>query len=148
MSHLKVLFAVGGACAMLSGCYVVPNQPYANAPPTYSVQPMQPVQVAPAPRPSYTARLYPVNNVAAQMGTITGLISNPERGYGQFTFSVGGESYSGEATREPSSANGRANAAGNRGGFAKCEYAMTNSSLGNGTCTFSTGARYEMHISL
>jgi len=148
MSNIKVLLAIGSACAMLSGCYVVPNQPYGNAPPTYSVQPMQPVAPVPAPRPSYTARLYPVNNVAAQMGTITGLISNPERGYGQFTFSVGGESYMGEATREPSSANGKANAAGNRGGFAKCEYAMTNSSLGNGTCTFSTGARYEMHISL
>ena len=146
MSKLKVLIAVGSACAMLSGCYVVPNQPYANAPPTYSVQPMQPV--APAPRASYTARLYPVNNIAAQMGTVTGLISNPEKGYGQFTFSVGGESYTGEATREPGSSSGRANAAGSRGSFAKCEYAMTSSSLGNGTCVFSTGARFEMHISL
>ena len=148
MSHLKSLVVIGSACAMLTGCYVVPNQPYNSAPPTYSVQPMQPVQVAPAPRPSYTARLYPVNNVAAQMGTVTGLISNPEKGYGQFTFSVGGESYTGEATREPGSSAGRANAAGSRGSFAKCEYAMTSATLGNGTCVFSTGARYEMHISL
>lgn len=149
MSNVKTLLVIGSACAMLSGCYVVPNQPYSGAPPTYSVQPMQPaVPLAPAPRPSYTARLYPVNDVASQMGTITGLISNPEKGYGQFSFSVNGEAFSGEATREPGSPNGRANASGNRGGFAKCEYAMTNSSLGNGTCIFSTGARYDMHISI
>ncbi|MDB5895182.1 MAG: hypothetical protein JWQ88_2713, partial [Rhodoferax sp.] len=93
-------------------------------------------------------RLYPVNDMAGKMGPITGLISNPERGYGQFTFVVGSESFMGEATREPGSNSGKANAAGNRGGFTKCEYTMTNGSLGNGACVFSNGARFEMHISL
>lgn len=80
------------------------------------------------------------------MGQIAGLISNPERGHGEFVFSVGNESYSGEATRAPHSNSGVANAAGNRGGYARCSYTMTSADRGAGTCQFANGARYDMHI--
>jgi hypothetical protein len=101
----------------------------------------------PAYRPGYTARLYPANDAASRMGGASGVISNPEQGRGQFTFSLGGESYAGEATRSPNSSKGVADASGNRGGFVRCDYVMSNSALGSGTCVFSNGARYDMHIS-
>jgi len=143
MLKLKVALSAIAVGSMLSGCYVVPvNQ----APtPTYSQQPI--VAVA-APRAVYTARLYPTNDSAAAMGRIAGTISNPERGHGEFSFTVANETFSGEATRAPGSTKGTANATGNRGGYAKCTYNMTSNSLGTGTCAFANGATFDMHISL
>ncbi len=145
MLNIKGVLAAASVCAALSGCYVVPIQPY---PATYGNQ--APSATAPVviPRPVYTARLYPVNESASSMGRIAGTISNPERGHGEFSFSDGSETYAGEATRAPNSAKGNANAAGNRGGYVKCDYTMSSANLGTGTCVFSSGARYDMHISL
>lgn len=146
MLNVKAIVTLAALCSALSGCYVVPAQHY----PAGHPHSQAPVAAAPvvAPRPVYTARLYPVNDVAASMGRITGTISNPERGHGEFAFLLGNESYAGEATRAPNSAKGSANAAGNRGGYVKCDYTMTGSGLGTGSCAFSNGARYDLHVSL
>lgn len=146
MVSIKGFLAIAIASASLSACYVVPLQQYPAVNSNYGSS----VSVAPTVvvRPVYTARLYPVNESASSMGRIAGTISNPERGHGEFSFSVGSETFAGEATRAPNSSKGTANAAGNRGGFVKCDYTMSSSALGSGTCQFSSGARYDMHISL
>jgi len=146
ISRLIALTAMGSA---LAGCYVVPLNQYpasSNNPAFNASQGTAFVPVA-AVRPPFAARLYPGNEAAAKLGTFSGFISNPERGHGEFTFTVGGESFAGEATRTPNSTKGVANASGNRGGFVRCDYAMSNASLGTGSCVFSNGALYSMHIS-
>jgi hypothetical protein len=148
MLNLKTVFSITALSATLSGCYVVPVQSYSNSNHSLHNQNATAMAVVPLPRPVYTARLYPTNEAAAAIGRIAGTISNPERGHGEFSFTVGSESFVGEATREPGSAKGHANASGNRGGFVKCDYAMSSASLGSGSCTFSSGARYDMHVSL
>jgi hypothetical protein len=146
MVNVKGILVATSICAALSGCYVVPVQPYTAASNNQSYA----TAVAPVPavRPVYTARLYPVNDSASSMGRISGTISNPERGHGEFSFTVKNETYVGEATRLVNASKGSANASGNRGGFVKCDYTMTGAGLGTGTCIFSSGARYDMHISL
>jgi hypothetical protein len=148
MLNLKTVFSIAALSATLSACYVVPVQSYSNSNNSLHNQNATAMAVVPLPRPVYTARLYPTNEAAAAIGRIAGTISNPERGHGEFSFTVGSESFAGEATREPGSAKGHANASGNRGGFVKCDYAMSSASLGSGSCTFSSGARYDMHVSL
>ena len=111
-----------------------------------STQAYAPVAVV-AVRPIYTARLYPTNDIAAAAGRISGTISNPERGQGEFTFNLSGENFVGEATRAGNALKGTANAAGNRGGYAKCTYSMSNATLGTGVCIFSSGATFDLHIS-
>ena len=146
MRNIKgfVAFAVMGT--VLSGCYVAPIQPYPNS--NVSTRNSPAVAGVPLPPPVYTARLYPTNEQAAALGRVAGTITNPERGHGEFAFALGSERYAGEATREPGSSSGHANASGDRGGFVKCNYTMNSASLGAGTCNFSGGARYDMHISL
>ena len=146
MRNIKgfVAFAVMGT--VLSGCYVAPIQPYPNS--NVSTRNSPAVAGVPLPPPVYTARLYPTNEQAAALGRVSGTITNPERGHGEFAFALGSERYAGEATREPGSSSGHANASGDRGGFVKCSYTMNSASLGAGTCNFSGGARYDMHISL
>jgi hypothetical protein len=106
-----------------------------------------PTAAQPVPRPVYTARLYPTNDSAAAMGRVSGTISNPERGHGEFAFVLANENFSGEATRAPGATKGTANATGNRGSYVKCSYTMSSAQLGTGTCQFANGATYDMHIS-
>ena len=145
MLNLKRVTAVAMIAAALSGCYVMPlNQ--SMGPGGYSASGTAIIPLA-AIRAPYTARLYPGNQAASRLGATSGTISNPEDGHGQFSFNVGGESFQGEATRSPNSSKGVANASGNRGGYARCDYTMNSSSLGSGSCLFNSGARYDMHIS-
>ena len=146
MLNLKSVLAVGMIGAVLSGCYVMPLNQAMPGHGGYSASGTAIVPIA-AIRAPYTARLYPGNQAAARMGATSGVISNPEDGRGQFSFNVGGESFSGEATRAPNASRGLANASGNRGGFARCDYTMSSASLGSGSCLFNNGARYDMHIS-
>lgn len=145
MSKLMRVLAAGAVGAVMSGCYVMPiNQhPVGGG---YTVQGTALVPVA-AVRAPFTARLYPANTAASRLGPASGMISNPEDGRGQFSFAVGGESFQGEATRAANARKGIANASGSRGGFVRCEYMMSNSAIGSGSCLFSGGARYDMHIS-
>jgi hypothetical protein len=131
----------------LSGCYVMPLNQYPSTTGNgYGSGGVAVVPVA-AYRPVYTARLYPGNAAASRLGGVSGVISNPEQGRGEFSFTMGGEAYAGEATRAPNSAKGVANASGNRGGFVRCDYMMSSAALGYGSCTFASGARFDMHIS-
>ena len=149
MSTMTRLFATTAICATLSACYVMPVNPQSSYQYGAYANPNAGVAIVPAAaiRPPYTARLYPSNDAAARQGQVSGMITNPERGHGEFSFAMGGETFRGEATRAPNSSKGVANAAGSRGGYVRCDYTMSNAELGSGSCQFSQGARYDMHIS-
>jgi len=147
MLKLSSLIAVAAIGASLSGCYVVPLNQYSNTNPAFNHAQGTAFVPITAVRPPFAARLYPSNERAAQIGNVAGMISNPEHGHGEFSFTVGGESFIGEATRAPNSTKGVANASGNRGGFVRCDYMMSSANLGTGNCQFSNGAQYSMHIS-
>lgn len=151
MLKISIIAVAAVLGATLSACYVVPLNQYPNGQGSAGAYGNNSGGVAilpvPAYRPVFTARLYPGNPAAARLGGVSGVISNPEQGHGEFSFSLGGESYAGEATRTPNSTKGVANASGNRGGFVRCDYMMSSAALGWGSCTFAGGARYDMHIS-
>lgn len=134
------LAGMAAATAALAGCYVVPLQ---NPPP----QPMVHVPV-PAPGPvTFSARLYPANDAASGYGTVMAVVTNDLNGRGHFTTNIGGESFSGEATRVAgSSRDGLANGAGARGSYINCRYTMNSSTLGTGSCRLSDGAIFTMHV--
>ena len=153
-------FAVTAAfpVLVLSGCYVMPvgqdtsgNPYYVYSPvpvvPTQST-PGSPLVVPGGPMPAVlNVRLYPANDLANQTGMLTGQVTNMMTGKGRFSFNYQGETLVGEATRVANDERrGVASAYGPRGIFAQCEYQMSNSKLGAGTCTFSNGAKYEAHI--
>ena len=146
MLNLKSVLAVCLTGGALSACYVMPLNQTMPGGGGYSASGTAIIPMA-AIRAPYTARLYPGNQAASRMGATSGIISNPEDGRGQFSFNVGGESYQGEATRSPNSPKGVANASGNRGGFARCDYTMNSATLGSGSCLFANGARYDLHVS-
>jgi hypothetical protein len=129
---------------MLSGCYVVPLQAHDRHPTTVVHVPVP--AAAPAPV-TFTARLYPSNDLAAQLGVVGALVTNDLNGRGHFSTNIGGEAFSGEATRHAGSPrDGVANGAGNRGGYINCRYTMNSPTLGTGTCRLSTGATFTMHV--
>lgn len=149
MNLVRTVVTAALLATSLSACYVMPvnsngSVPYGGYSASGSGVAVVPVA---AIRPVYTARLYPANDAASRMGQVSGIISNPERGHGEFSFATGGESFRGEATRAPGSNKGVANASGSRGGYVRCEYTMSSAELGSGTCQFSSGARYDIHIS-
>lgn len=131
-----------GAAALLSGlsaCYVVPiGAPQQQA----QTAPMQPQPLA----ASTSARLYPSNDLAASIGPLSGTIVNHLDGRGLFNFSLGGETYQGEATRTGAPRSGTASAAGSRGGYMNCTYTLNNATQGTGRCIHSSGATFNMHI--
>ena len=154
------------ACASLaaafgvSGCYVMPVGTGPDGNPYYAYSP---VPIAPAPHPNrggipaavpagpmpavLNVKLYPSNDLANQTGVLTGQVTNLMTGRGRFTFSYQGETLVGEATRVANDERrGMANAYGGRGTFARCEYQMSSAQMGAGTCTFSNGAQYQVHI--
>ncbi|HEY0060512.1 MAG TPA: hypothetical protein VGC21_00240 [Telluria sp.] len=149
MLTISRVIALAAMASALSGCYVVPLNQYPASNNNSAFNNAQGTAFVPitAVRPPFAARLYPSNEAASRLGNIAGVISNPERGHGEFSFNLGGESFIGEATRAPSSTRGLANATGNRGGYVRCDYSMSSASLGTGTCLFSSGAQYSMHIS-
>lgn len=141
----RAVWVVGLATAVasLSGCYVVPmNQYPAQAPAVVG-----PVVLAPAAPLTFSARLYPANEAAAPYGVVNALVTNDLNGRGVFSANIGGEAFSGEATRRAgSSRDGMANGAGNRGSFLNCRYTMNSATLGTGTCQMSNGASFTMHV--
>ena len=160
---LKLFAALSVSAAALAGCYVVPVvDPQGNV--QYGSYPLPPVgtpiAVAPgvaaysAPVPGGTpfpvvlnARLYPDNELASQGGVVTGTVANMMNGKGRFQLQYGAEMLTGEATRVSNdSRKGIASAYGSSGSFMSCEYQMNNPRQGAGTCTFSNGARYKLHI--
>jgi hypothetical protein len=161
--------------AALSACVAVPVDPrtgqlapWPPAPPTREVTVIQPpAPVQPAAPVVYTARLYPVNDVANRGGLLTAVITDTQVGRGQISFSYLGDAMHGEASRveaghpgfgrihrevlglaavQVQGRRGIANAFGARGINAQCEYVLTGASQGTGACVFSDGARYQLHF--
>jgi hypothetical protein len=126
----------------LTGCYVVPMQPMpANS---TVVVPGIPAPLGPV---TFTARLYPANDMASMYGMVAAVVSNDLNGRGHFSTAINGESFTGEATRVAGSGkDGVANGAGNRGSYLNCRYTMNSPTLGTGSCRLSNGALFTMHV--
>lgn len=153
--------------ALLSGCYVVPvsseqverltalleqtqkvQQPAAaapKAPPGHNKE--VPVIAIPAGPTTLHARLYPMNDIATENGMVSGTVTSLMNGKGRFQVVYRGEPLTGEATRvSGEDRKGVANAWGPNGTFMSCEYQMSSFVRGAGTCNFSDGARYDVHV--
>jgi hypothetical protein len=174
------LLAVG-TCAGLSACYVVPMNPdgspaWQYLPPAVAAPANAPAQVVAVPAgpagppmpASYQARLYPMNEQAAQSGQLLATITDLHTGRGILSMNVGGEYLSGEATRvsdahpgfgtvyekvlktpiqmKPGQPKGIANATGTRGTWVNCEYVLESDGRGTGACVMSNGATYQIHF--
>jgi len=145
--------ALAAAALSLSGCYVLPVTPegqvygYAAPPaPLLSAVPYPPPPSGPVAA-VLQARLYPANDLATQTGVIHGTVTNLMTGKGRFQLTYRGETLSGEATRvDGDSRRGVASAYGASGSYMSCEYQMHTPRQGAGTCVFSNGARYQVHI--
>jgi hypothetical protein len=123
-----------------------PQQPTAGTPPA-------PIASGPAVHGSQAmptalnVRLYPANDIATQSGVLNGTVTNMMTGRGRFQFEYQGELLAGEATRvSGEERRGVASAFGPRGTYANCDYQMNTPVQGAGNCTFSTGAKYSVHI--
>lgn len=159
-STIPAALAGGFAALSLSGCYIVPvgsedlakihllmqQQPNQAAPanPTAKAAPAPTASPAPA---SIQARLYPANEIATENGMVTGAVTNMMNGKGRLQVSYRGELLTGEATRVANDERkGVASAWGPNGSFMSCEYQMSSPVRGAGTCSFSDGARYQVHV--
>lgn len=144
----------------LAGCVAVPAGNAPDGTPQWAYYPVGTVVPAPnaatpaVPAPHGTAfpkvlnvRLYPANDIANQSGMLTGTVTNMMTGRGRFQFHYQGELLAGEATRvSGEERKGIASAYGPSGTYASCEYQMSSPVQGAGTCQFSNGARYQVHI--
>jgi len=134
---MKPFLAATLASLTLSGCYVVPID---------MRQPAVFPQVAPQPVPAVLhARLYPLNETAGKMGALTATVTDHANGHAVFTVPAAGELLQGEASRLDGK-RGIASAAGPKGTYVKCEYALAAHNRGTGACLFSNGARYQLHF--
>ena len=154
------------AAMTTSACYVVPvvapdgnvyynyyPLPPAGSPlppaagPHPGQTPARPPQMgAPAPA-TLPVRLYPSNDRATRTGVITGSVTNMMTGKGRFVVEYEGQVLSGEATRVvEDEKRGVASAYSPGGMFMSCEYQLNTPYQGAGSCTFSNGAKYQMHI--
>jgi hypothetical protein len=154
---LRGLALAAAVSAALSGCYVMPVGADAQGNPHYVYSPVPvvpaPVNVPSGARPggahavTLGVKLYPINDLANQTGVLTGEVTNLMTGQGRFSFNYQSETLVGEATRVANDERrGVAAAYGPRGTYARCEYQMSTPRLGAGTCTFSNGAQYQLHV--
>jgi hypothetical protein len=131
----------------LSGCYVVPVAPDGTAVWPAPVAAPQPAAANPAFPAVMQARLYPANEIASRTGALSGTVTNMMTGKGRLQLSYRGEMLVGEATRVANEErSGVASAVGPNGTFMSCEYQMRTPVQGTGICTFSDGARYQVHV--
>lgn len=159
-SHTKIAAVLSVSALTLAGCYVVPVvDPQGNV--QYHHYPFPPAGSPPvvipgtypgvypgAPVPQVLhARLYPANEAAARTGVLTGTVTNMMTGKGRFQLNFNGETLTGEATRVSNDERrGVASAFSPGGTSMSCEYQMNHPRQGAGTCTFSNGAKYQVHI--
>lgn len=147
----------------LSACYIIPMAPdgspiwpqgtvfpgpgastFPSSPPPAVASPAKSVPAGPA---TLQARLYPANEIATGTGMVSGTVTNMMSGKGRFVLDYQGEVLSGEATRvSGDERKGVASAYSPGGSYMSCEYQMNSPYQGAGTCTFSNGARYRVHI--
>jgi hypothetical protein len=150
------LLTVAGATIAAAACVAVPGPDghyvYYPLPPAASAYAAAPG--APAAAPSQfpavlQARLYPANEAASQTGVVSGTVTNMMTGKGRFQLLYQGDTLVGEATRVDGDARrGVASAYGAGGAFMSCDYQMHTPRQGAGTCTFSNGAQYKVHIGI
>jgi len=152
--------ALAASLGVLSGCYIVPVGPdgfpraYIPVESSPLVAQAQARDASAAPRAAgpalpatMQARLYPNNDAATQTGMVSGTVTNMMTGKGRLQLSYKGELLTGEATRvSGDERKGVANAWGQNGTFMSCDYQMSSPYRGAGTCTFSDGANYQVHI--
>jgi len=152
MKTIRTTLALAMAVTIVSGCYVVPvrgtdgnvvYQPYV-LPPAGTPMP----GAIPGSTPQVlSAKLYPANDLATATGVVVGTVTNMMTGKGQFQVNYMGEVLTGEATRVSNDQRrGVASAFSPRGTFMSCEYQMSTPYQGAGTCTFSNGAKYQLHV--
>ena len=153
-SRTAIIGVLAASAVSLSGCYVLPVAPEGH-PYGYPVYPAPPPAPAAMPHSGapagqtavLPARLYPANDIATQTGVIHGTVTNMMTGKGRFQLNYRGETLSGEATRvDGDSRRGVASAHGSGGSYMSCEYQMRTPQQGAGTCQFSNGAKYQVHI--
>ena len=153
VAHGAALAGILAGALSLTGCYVVPIQP----PYTYngsqsgsqhgSTVYVPTAPAMPAAPMTFSARLYPSNDIASSYGMVMAVVTNDLNGRGTFSTNINGESFTGEATRTAGSArDGQANGAGNRGSYINCRYQMNSATLGSGQCRLSNGAQFSMHV--
>ncbi len=166
MFKLKNVLAAGASSLAVSGCYIipmnadgtpavlppgivipaVPHGPSSSPVPPSAPAPV-PMQAKSAPPATLNARLYPANDIATQTGVVTGTVTNMMGGKGRFLLDYHGELLTGEATRvSGDERKGVASAYGPSGAYMSCDYQMNTPLQGAGNCTFSNGARYQVHI--
>jgi hypothetical protein len=147
----KLIAALSVSAIALAGCYVVPVVGPDGQPSTV-LYPIPPYPAHPGHPPTPVtlhARLYPDNDLATPTGVVTGTVTNMMTGKGRFQLQYGGEILVGEATRVSNDERkGVASAYGPNGSYMSCEYQMNNPRQGAGTCIFSNGARYKVHIGI
>lgn len=144
-----IAIAASAASLALSACVAVPvdGQLYVYPPgvPPGVYPPGGPDARAPKHPLALTARLYPANETATQTGIVNGTVTNMQTGKGRFQLQYMGETLIGEATKV-AEGRGVASAYGPGGTHMSCEYLMNSPRQGVGTCTFSNGAQYKVHI--
>jgi hypothetical protein len=91
---------------------------------------------------SLQARLHPLNEIAGGMGPLSVTLNDNVSGHASFSLTYAGEQLQGE----PAGQRGIASAAGARGLYVNCEYAIMASNRGAGACLFSNGAKYQVHF--
>ena len=151
------VFSLSLLTLVLSGCAVAVDSE-GNAIhyfPGYPVPaPVVPASGAPvnpasgAPRAvSLPVRLYPANDIATETGVVTGVVTNMMTGKGRFNLNYRGDTLTGEATRvSGDERRGIASAYSPSGAYMSCEYQMNTPRQGAGTCIFSNGAKYKLHV--
>ena len=126
------------------------SQPPKPLPTTSNVPAAAPpaqAKTASMPLASLPARLYPVNEIATENGMVSGTVTSLADGKARFQLNYRGELLMGEATRvSGDDRKGVATAWGPTGSFMSCEYQMSTPARGAGTCSFSDGARYQVHV--
>lgn len=143
LRQLAFALAIATGVAILPGCYVIPIGQYpANYPPATAQV------IVPAPLPvTFSAWLYPANDLASAYGMINAVVTSDLHGRGSSNSTINGESFVGESTRQTSSSSdGLANGAGNRGSYINCQYTMDSATTSTGSCTLSHGAQFTMHV--
>lgn len=153
LTNASIKALVAASVVSLSGCYIVPvgpdGYPAAYVPVSPAPVPGQATstQSYPAMPKALNARLYPANELATQTGMVSGSVTNMMNGKGRFQVSYQGETLTGEATRvSGDSRKGVASAYSPNGSFMACEYQMSSPTQGAGTCNFSSGAKYQLHV--
>jgi hypothetical protein len=154
-SRTAIIGVLAASAVSLSGCYVLPVAPegypygypaYPASPPPAAAIPYAGAAAGQIPA-TLPARLYPANEIATQTGVVHGTVTNMMTGKGRFLLNYRGETLSGEATRvDGDSRRGVASAYGSGGSYMSCEYQMRTPQQGAGTCQFSNGAKYQVHI--